>query len=90
MLKKSFILSAGTFRLHSPAVLLGYERTGNTENVVLGAGGGFGKGHCNLFLFFYGKFNLKKDARYSCSLMIMKRQSLKKIITTAMHLSIKY
>ena len=32
----------GTFRLHSPAVLLGYERTGNTANVVLGAGGGFG------------------------------------------------
>ena len=42
ILKNWFILSAGTFRLHSPAVLLGYERTGNTANVVLGAGGGFG------------------------------------------------
>ena len=41
-IKELFILFIGTFRLHSPAVLLGYERTGNTANVVLGAGGGFG------------------------------------------------
>ena len=40
--KEWLIFSTGTFRLHSPAVLLGYERTGNTANVVLGAGGGFG------------------------------------------------
>ena len=38
----SLITHVGTFRLHSPAVLLGYERTGNTANVILGGGGGFG------------------------------------------------
>ena len=40
--KTAWFCVLGTFRLHSPAVLLGYERTGNTANVVLGAGGGFG------------------------------------------------
>ena len=40
--KTTYFCLLGTFRLHSPAVLLGYERTGNTANVVLGAGGGFG------------------------------------------------
>ena len=42
MLYLTYIWKTGTFRLHSPAVLLGYERTGNTANVILGAGGGFG------------------------------------------------